>query len=499
MIIDSQGTFKILEEFSSNSDPKNETVKFIPKIDGSISVINYGSRISKAVKITVSYLTLAKQISLLNFLISNVGEKIQLTRENDTEYIFSRSWSASSYYVRVISAEGVREDQFTPTGEAHELTFTVELSGVNLTDELNSSDSSIIEIMVEIDTTNTKTNGFVQSGTPTTDIVGKRWLDTDDNKLYEWDGNSWKEIYTVTANDVSKGFINGVFYLSAFADLSQGTGIDEDHVSGWITNKGISLSRKSIKLNNGPNISRKTGFSVSIQNADKFWSYIQTNGIAIHGAEGKLSFYYSSAATKVKQISVGFVNRPVFNYSEFKLEFEPFRLNDSGFFPKDTIIETDNRYIGAKSNVIGKPVIRSYGEFTPDRPGILQNISTEKKELVIEAYDNETENDIRVDTVVSAYINRLSNTEILINKTKTLTVLHYLLSDIQIDNINNSNDLYSIIVLNDGNISSSNQGEIRKILSIDDSSTNIGFYTINIDFPFTTDPDTDGSLSLIHI
>jgi len=61
-----------------------------------------------------------------------------------------------------------------------------------LQDALTAIEENVTEIQVVLGIVNTKNRVFRQTTSPTADVTGDLWIDTDDgNKMYRWDGSTW--------------------------------------------------------------------------------------------------------------------------------------------------------------------------------------------------------------------------------------------------------------------------------------------------------------------
>lgn len=499
-------SFKIQRGQLQTGNAQEDRYKILTHVDKSTETLDYGARLKRLSTIKLVEIDKDDYITLINYLDTKHGSKVQIEEEYSNEKLFTPSVINSTpdtYFAYITGYEPHGEISFSSSRRRFECTVSLSFAGANSGDEINTADSQLIDVLLEWDTKSPAPGKtlFEQSGQPTANAVGDRWFDTDDNKLYEWNGSQWDFLYDVYNDDATYGFVNGVFYLSAFADLSQDLAsspdtIPQNYVSGWIYQGSISIQGKSIDLNKGPSLARKTGFQWGIDNTGPLWSFLNDNNIPAHGGKATLKFYKKSGSNiNIDIVSTGYVNQPQFDYDKMVFEAEPFRLNDEGKFPIDTIDESNSRYINVRSDEVGKPVIRSYGFFPPDKPGLLQNISTESLELTVTAFDGSDTGtgQSRPDTVISAAVNRLNTVQILINESDDLNILHYTIDSTDLQDINSSTDLYALTVLSDDQTGTQNPGTVRKILSIDDGILHPGFYTITIDAALPTIPDTNGS------
>lgn len=358
--------------YEAPEDPKKESVLYRTMVDGSISPIIYGGRQERISEFTLINITKANFVALNNYLISNAGEKILLTTENDGEKIFTEAVAGSTYYVDVLEPKTLQEEDYSNTDNLYTVTLRVSLMGTGASNVPNAT--SLIDVLIRIDTTMHDT---FDSSEPTATYPGERWLDSDDNKLYKWDGSDWVYMYTVFADNPTYGFEEGSFWLSAFADQTDTIDtVSRDFISNWINYKSVVLPGQSIDISKGPAVARKEGWSFSIDNADKFWEVITSNNINLFGAKCSV-WVYQNGETPTK-LQSGFNRTNTFNYTSYRFKVEPFALTDNGVFPSD-VIEDDldsvsDRYHKINTNAVGDPVFATYGQHKYAR---LQNISTE--------------------------------------------------------------------------------------------------------------------------
>lgn len=478
-------SFRVVLEYEGPEDQNKDRIRMLTHVDGTVEFVDFGARVEQNAKIVIQQSEKQDFLDLVEYLNSNQGSKIRITQENDGEKFFTEDWAPTTYYAYVLEVEGLEETDFSTTRERFQVGIRIALAGENSGDEINPADASLIDALIQIDTVQAD---FNQSSEPTATAVGQRWFDTDDNKLYEWDGASWNLLYTVAADDATYGFVDGIFYLSAFSEISKdaANGIPEKHVAGLITLGSIKFPKRSIRIRNGPDIEKREGFSFSIENSTRFHNYINQNKISLYGAKVKLSLFNNADGTKyVNQKAQGIINSMTFGYSDFQKSAEPTLLHFKTKFPSTVIDETT--YPDIIEEQLGKPPFISYGEI---EKAALQNVSKISSIISIQKYfpDDTVAAD---EPVIQAQIdwNVGANTKILIRKSPS-TKLRYTFTSTQISDINSGN--HAIKVKRDTKSGSSNPGRARTILTIEDEPSGYAnFYVLTLKAGLPTSPDED--------
>jgi len=519
-------SFNVEIGFTAPGDEQRDSIKFITKMDGSIEVLNYGSRKEQISQFKIINMTNTEFVALMDFIQANIGKKINIEQENTGETIFTDAWSPTDYYCYLLEGSGPQEEDFSAPGTCDELytvTLRLSLSGELSTDEINSDNSSLIDVLIEVDTVQTwltSSMDYMQDTQPVGGSEGEYWFDTDDYKLYKYLSSVWTEqtpadqsrllitndrtnweyrsssadwelLRTLPANDATLGWKNGQFNWSAFSNLDTAVSVEHDYVAGVINHKTIRFPTESIDINRGPNIAHKTGFKFSIDNSDKFWNFITSNGISLFGAKVTMRLYYKdSVGTVTNTVMRTGINRTnTFSYTDYSFEVEPFLLNKIGKFPPNTIEVSDARYTNVIRNSIGKAPYITYGQWTDDTPAALQNISFEPVTLAV----TRTYNGVTTEgqTIVLARIDTASSPDydkILINKDAFADTVEaqYVFDSDQISALNQEN--YVVYIITDTQDPTSNEDQSRVISNIDDDVENPGYYTLTITESFPTAP-----------
>ena len=475
-------SYKIVLGHSGSQDPDSDSSIILTFMDGSVEVVKFGARKDRTAEFTIKNLTNSQFITLSSYLDSNTGEVIRIQEENDSECIFTEEWGETDYYVTILEVGDMQEAAFSTTRELFQIRVKVALCGTTASSKLNAADSSLIDICIEIDTTQAD---YKQSSEPGSPTEGERWFDTDDNTLYKYVDSSWVTLYTVAADDSDYGFVDGTFYLSEFADISQDApDVPNDYKSGVMNYKSVKFPRKSIDIDDGPNIERKEGFSLSIDNSELFWGYCITNNIPIHGSVITLKYFYNNGATKYLTTRMsGKCKKIKSSHTDYTIFAEPFVLGKEGNFPAENVDSSESRYSDTKEEFLGKSVYWTYGEFLY---AALQNISTNREIMSVgRAFYGKSEYSQL--TTIQAQINFNTQTEIYIRISDEENRNKYLISDDDIARINE--EVCSIQVTYDTHASSSNVDEVRKILSITETTD---FYILTINEAFPTAPTNAG-------
>ncbi len=210
----------------------------------------------------------------------------------------------------------------------------------------------------------------------------------------------WDYQYTAPANDAAQGLKNGVFRLSAFADISGSSsgisatlGTAEDFKSGWIVEKSIKLPRYSVDARQGPAIEHPEGFAFALDNSSKRWKYPLDNNLAFYGAYCQL-YVYDRLSGQLVLLRSGYNNKNGFDYTRFEFEIEPSVFLQNKSFPV-TVIGKGN-YPNAADTMRGKPVLATYGRWDK---GLLQTVAfnmdpirfpNKKKNLAVKSWNSGT-------------------------------------------------------------------------------------------------------------
>ncbi len=468
-------------------DVKDDTIKFLTMIDGTVEIINYGARKASEAEFKIINLTNTQFYTLTDYLIANAGEKVLLTLENEAEVLFPLYAfdDYTEYYVYILGSKNLQEEAITCSKNLFTLTVKVALAGLTSDAVPNPADESIIDVLIEIDTT---AGAIKQSTGPVVTDAGERWLDTDNNKLYKWDGYDWILLYTVAADDSDYGFYQGSFYLAAFSDTTYS---GNTYKSGLINRNSIKVPGQSINIQKGPSIARREGYSFSLKDVDdvsvSFWKFVIDNSLNIYGA--KCTQKILKAGTETKFLTGRNLTNK-FDYVNYVFNVEPYSLNSENTFPNTVIDNSNSRYTDVRTDVLGKAPFVTFGQFDGfvtknnniiERLAALQNISTDRRILEVDqSFPSSSTISSQKNTVIYCKINRLETTEIYIKKITSGTLFSY-------QTLDSSLVGHVIECLADTKVSSSNPGEVREITAFDNSDPTWTILTIDEAFP--TDPD----------
>lgn len=302
-----------------------------------------------------------------------------------------------------------------------------------------------------------------------------------------------KLLYDVPADDTDLGFVNGVFYLASFFDMTAAdTLIDDTWVSGVINYESVRFSGESININSGPDIARRQGFSFSVDDSNKFWNFIIENNIPLFGAKCELNIWRNNGGVSLNKEASGNNLTNQFSYTDYKFKIEPFLLNTSAKFPDKKIKTSEQRYKNVKTDVIGKSPYVTYGQFGN---AALQNTSKTSSFVIVDQKDPPiviaAQPDAQTQTL-TGFINRNNNLEIFINNSGLLiTDFGYTVLNDDFNDINN-NSGFSIKILADTD--STNEDNIEQVRVITKIESIVdGFYTITISDAFPTTPPPSGT------
>ena len=401
MIIDTQNSTSITVQLEMGvelaPDPKQDSVIYRSYINGGVSVLNYGARQQRTAQIKFTKIPQASYIKLADFLSEWAGKVIQLTPENSGESIFPEYpyGSMTYYYVYVLEMTNLVEEDFSVDDRLYGITLKVALAGIDDPSAIpNEAGDSLIDVLVEIDTT----AGATKSGTaPSSPSLGDRWLDTSGSVsgtifgLFtctdpdETGMDRWTFMYQLAFSDSDYGWFQGSFYLAAFSTTTiEGT----VYKAGLLTYKSVKLPGQSIDINKGPNVSRREGFSIAIDdnvNDEKFWSFIVDQGINLFGANCTIGAYMGGVKTIIR---TGINRTNEFSYTDYIFNVDPYTLNLNAKYPSDvTAISRDgvdlDRYSQTKASLLGKSVYITYGQHDK---ALLQDISSSQQRLIVTRY-----------------------------------------------------------------------------------------------------------------
>jgi hypothetical protein len=457
--------------FTTSENPLSESIIKRAYIDGTFDFISYGARKGRIAEFTIMHLTKANSITLTNYFLSNVGNKVLFTIENDGEEIFPEYPFASypSLYVYILESSNLQTEDFSMNDSLYTMTVKVALAGTSSGAIPNAAGTSTLDGLIKIDTA---LADYVQSGAPVA-VEGARWLDTDDYKLYECRSLTWKYLFTVPADDTDYGLVYGVFYLSCFSNTVYS---GKTYKAGLTNKDSLRLPNKNIDFSNGPSIARREGFSFSIPNNGRFWKYIIDNAVNLYGAKVEAGVISSGTYQK---IGSGKIKTIDFGYTDYKIDVEPYSLNSDDSFPAEELSADDSRYADTKEEFLGKPIFVTYGEH---ETAALQNISTIESFVKPVRYPPViAEFPVEEVESIACHVCYDYLTKIFIRKGTHAVENYYEFTTEQIALINSG--VCVLNVLDDSHAASTNVKKVRKINSISSINT-IGssFISIAVDY-----------------
>jgi hypothetical protein len=386
-------SFKVVTGFAASEDPLKDSVKFLTHVDGSVEVMEFGSRQERQAEFTLAQIPKEQFVILVDFLSARTGEKIHITEENPGEKLFTESFLSPDplpYFAYLLEVGGMQEEDFSPTRSLFSLNLKIAFAHLS---ELDPHIPSKLDVLIDIDTVRAD---FVSPVAPSLQPQllreGMRWLDTGvgfpegaeyalraytvtDPEAEPPQGNWERILYTVPADIPELGFRNGIFRLAAFSDVSydlNSYGEDDPqkrgiYLSGWLNYQSIELPGKSINLSKGPSIAHREGFSFSINNSNgtapkRFWAFVVERKINLFGARCSISIYRNRDRVTVTRLMSGVNRSNSFSYTDYKFQVEPFLLTDVTKFPSTVIDPRLARYADAPKELIGKPPYLTYGE-----------------------------------------------------------------------------------------------------------------------------------------
>lgn len=400
-------SFSVQEGYSTPAWPFDKTVKILKAIDGTIiDTINFGARQHRTAEFNVNYMTRAEHYALQTYFSANKGLKIRLELENTGERVFGEQYTGTVYYAYLLDADSMGETQYTPSHTMYGFSLKLDFAGTASNSVPNPVDSSDYDFLITIDCVRV-TLGCQVANKAALDAItnkpgGSRGLTTDNRKVYFWNAalSAWQFQYTAPANDPAQGLKNGVFRLSAFADItgssagiSAALGSAEDFKSGWIVEKSIKFPRYSVDARQGPAVEHPEGFAFALDNSNKRWKYPLDNNLAFYGAYCQI-YAYDRLSGQLVLMRSGFNNKNGFDYTRLDFEVEPGVFLQNKSFPVAVIDKAS--YPNAAESMRGKPVLATYGRWDK---GLLQTVAFNldpvrfgngKKLLDLTSWDNNT-------------------------------------------------------------------------------------------------------------
>jgi hypothetical protein len=381
-------SFAVQDGYKTPSYPFDEAVKHLFAIDGShIDTINFGAREHRTAEFALNWIAKADFFTLMAYLEANAGKKIRVEFENAGERVFGELLPGPVCYAYVVSAEPLGESGYDGSRRLYAYSLQLDYAGASASAVPNAADASNYDFLLEGDCIQPAPGCQVANKAALdalTGVAGGSWgLTTSDLKVYIYNlqkagGPGWDFLYTLPPNNPAMGLKNGVFRLSAFADVSAaspGSG-GEDFKSGWIPQRGIKFPRFLVNARRGPAVQHPEGFGFALDNSTEVWKFPIENNIPFYGSKWKLSLY-DRVAGRQQLLATGYNNHNAFDSSLLHFTIEPGILFHNKSWPTGTV--GPGNYPNASKKMQGKPVITTYGRWDA---GELQPISFENNPIL---------------------------------------------------------------------------------------------------------------------
>lgn len=352
--------------------PYQESVILLTMIDGTQETVNFGARIERQTELELSDIPRSDYFALITYLTSQKGNRVRFTLSNTSENPWGVNSFVSSnvFYATLLDFDDVGEEAYSVGASLYSVRLKLSYTGTASTDVPSTGDTSLLDFCVEIDTVR-MTAGCIGTDLTALDALaagfkvgGNIGYATSTKKVYIYDPSvpKWRYLYTLVADNAAYGLVNGVFYLSAFADISSGTsGSESKNWKSAIINKSsVKFPSYQIDISKGPGVERFEGFSFSLDNTSKFWTFVVNNKITFYGARVKLKFFDRTNGQMILlRTGTNYVNS--FDYVDYTFQVEPTVLNENKSYP-DKVIGINNFPFSDVSKR-GQPVISTYGRW----------------------------------------------------------------------------------------------------------------------------------------
>ncbi len=363
-------TLNLTERLQGSEYPLAESAILLTMEDGTHEWVNFGARVEYNAELEFFDLPRADYFTLMAYLKAHVGSKIRFTLSNDAE----NPWTETSFlnggayfYATITGLTDQGEEEFSVSKQLFSVKIQIAYSGLTSTDVPNTVDTSLLDVCIEIDTVraNVIVTNLAALNATASPVGGWIGLTTSDHKVYIYDPSRsvWQFQYTLVADNAALGLVNGVFYLSAFADISSsspGNTLGKLYKSGLINRESITFPVSGLDVSRGPGIETLEGFAFSMYDDDMFWKYVVDNRITLYDALVKQKLYDRTNARMVLNRTGANYNNS-FDYHNYSFQVEPEILNGGKSFP-DTIY-TKTETPDAASEMIGKPIIATFGRW----------------------------------------------------------------------------------------------------------------------------------------
>lgn len=363
-------TLNLTERLQGSEYPLAESAILLTMEDGSFQWVNYGARVENTAELEFFDLPKSDYFTLNTYLKSKLGSKIRFTLSNDAENPWTESSflnNGSYFYATITGITDQGEEDFSVSKQLYSIKIQISYTGLNATDVPNTLDSSLLDVCIEVDTVlaNYTVSNYSALTAISNPVGGSVGFTTSDRKVYIYDlsRSLWQFQKTIAPDSADLGFVNGVFYWSAFADISAGSPgntLMALYKAGLINRETITFPNSGLDPSKGPGVETLEGFSFAIFNDEKFSSYVNTHKINLYGALVKQKFYDRTNARMVLNRTGGNYNNS-FDYHNYTFQIEPEILKGGKSYPDTTYSKSANPNVA--SEMIGKPVISTIGRW----------------------------------------------------------------------------------------------------------------------------------------
>lgn len=481
--------FNIALGTNSQTYPYKDTVKMLEFEDNSKEVLSYGTSTSGRLEIncdlTFAHNLYTDQVTLFDYFVTNQGSKIEVELQDGEE-----PWgplypaAGSTAFCIPVEIEPLGEGDFSPSREVNDFRVKLSYTGVTSGAELNTANTALYDILLEIDTNSRGADYIVADETARLALSPSEgeWAYQQDNfTMYYYESSAWVQedtisrLVAVTTDDDDIGLSDGNFYFSSFTDKTVTGASISDHKplaykAGFISRKSIKFPNYNLNIENGPTIEKPEGFRFALANMDRFHIDTITGPHPFFGAIVKLYAWDKTNSQKVL-IREGINRNNSFDFANYEFQIEPKYLMAQKQFPVDVLTKAD--YPVIEDDKIGVPIIQTYGQW---KQGKVQNIGFNPRTFSFTDFSEfATVIEIATETIDSVVRQRI---------TVNVTINEFVLSDqfrmpnLNVDDILAPDD--GFYYLNLINSNSSQSGRSRAILGWKSNTVNdvdfVAFY-----------------------
>lgn len=364
-------SFDLQEGFKTPSYPFDETVKILIAEDETVfDVVNFGAREHRLAELTLGQISREDYFSLVAFGEANAGQKIRIERENAAELIFGHLLPGPVWYAYLVAADPYGESAYSTGHQLYSYGLKLDYAGPNAAAVPNAADTSEYDIVLRGDCVQVAPGCEVANKAALDALTGVTGgsigLTTADLKVYIYNpgkkgGAGWDFLYTLPLNNPAMGLRNGVFRLSAFADISAaspGSG-GYDFKGGLIAARGVRFPKYSV-AKNGPGVERLEGFGFSLDNSNEIWKFPIENNIPFYGSRWDVGIYDRNAGL-IQWKRAGFANKTAFDAALMHFTIEPGVLFQNKSWPLSTVGASN--FPDASKKMVGKPALATFGRW----------------------------------------------------------------------------------------------------------------------------------------